>query len=413
MLSNTFTELLLPALMRNNSDVFKEYLKAFEIPLKGYEKQCNYFPDKLLPDQTLWFDFLFRALGSDKLNWKEHSITKKRAILKSIFSIYTEKGTAIGYDTILRLMCDKSLISIKIPPAKAFAGRSTTAEEKEYCESKFPELRIYHFYERNKRHSLFCSKYLAKYPRGCAYETDAKQRVGKQITLYDPLFQSETTLTQYPTQDRYNVGLKSHKSGMFCGAILRGELINRHSEERLYVIALPRGYRTEIERRTYAYPSLTPLTLYYKENRLQGKIKGTILNSAKFNATYLVRQNAELRIFKSIRLFDKDRAINKRWKGSQFLGSMKLGNLDKFHIELYPDMTEKGSKKATYLTKFQYFLVPSKAEKQVHNAIWSMNYMRPAGIIAKAFVNNRKIRKTSEIWLCSEKLKCDDFILEV
>jgi hypothetical protein len=413
MLSNTFTELLLPSLMRNNSQPFKDYLKAFEIPLKTFENEANLFAENIFPETTLWFDFLFWALGSEQLNWKDHSIVKKRAILKQLFEIYKEKGTQKGYNTILRLMCDKSLIAIKTPPSKSFAGRSTTAEEKELYESKFPEIRIYHFSDRSQRHSLFCGRFLAKYARGCGYKTDARQRVGKRATLYDPVYNTETALHDYATQNYYAIGLKGKKTGAFCGSCIGGYTVDQNSQSRLYMIKSPRGYETEIERRTYAYPSLQPITLFYKENRLKGKVKGTFVDHSKMDHSYLVKQNAEYRIFKSIRLHCPDRAITKRWQGSQFLGLMKFGNLQPFNIALYPDMSVKGSKRTFYLGKAGFFFMPSIAQESVHKAIWAMNYMRPAGVKARAFINNHVIRMDSEMWYCNEKYKCDDLILEV
>ncbi len=409
---NTFTELKLPLFMRQNDIWFKEYLKSFETPLKEIEKLLLDFNGNLLPDKTNWFDFLFYAFGSEFLNWKDHTIAQKRAILKRLFDINKSKGANNGYDLILRLMCDKSLIMIKSPPSKAYAGRSTTLEEKEYYESKFPEARIYHFSERSQRHSLFCGGFFAEYAKGCVYKTDAETRVGKRVTLFDPLDNQEVVLNSFRSKRYYEIRLKDKRKGFFPKSHYGKFFVNQEAEKRFYILDLPRRYLNNMEKRYYARPTLSPLTIYYKDNALQSRARGIFLGYSKSKA-YLSKQNAEYRIFKSVRIYAPDRAINRLWRGQQFLGSMKFGPLSKYNIEIYPNMIKKSPQKALFLSKNIGFMLENTAKSDVHKTLWSLNYMRPAGIKAKIFINNHKERKSSDAWLCNENYICDEMIMEV
>ena len=395
----------LPAALRANiSDAYREYLKSFESPLMRTEKAVDDFPESLLPEKTTAFDFMFWALGAEDLNWQSHSATKKRAILKRLFELFKKKGSPAGYALALELLVDKSLIKINTSPSKAFGGRSTTPEEKEAFESQYPQIRIYPFSHAGVRRTLFAGDFMAEWTRGFPAVTDAASRVGDRVTMYDPATGEEETLDNFFDRTWFEVRLKGVQTGIMPGGPFKKHVVKSNAADRHYCINMARAHQTDLERRSSVAlrPSLTPMTVYYTTTAIPAYTRAMFSGDA-YPACYPVNTDAEKRIFKSLRLYDPLRAVNRTSKGQQFAGAMRYGSLAPNEIELFVDMS-RVRKYGVFAGSFLGWPVESDAAEEIKKMRFALNYVREAGIKGTVKTNNYKQIRTSNSILAGARL---------
>ncbi len=392
-------ELILPNIMRQSSSpAIREYYQTAETPLMALERQLDAFPASLLPGNTSYFDFLFWALGAEDLNWAEYSVTKKRAVLKRLFQLHRAKGTTEGYAIALQLLVDKALIKVSSPPSKAFFGRSTTPAEKEAFESQYPQIRVYPFSHYGTRKSLFLGDFTASWQRGFPAVTDAIDRIGDRVALHDPVTGTEETLNNFFNQNYFEVRLKGVQTGIMASSPWKRFFANASASSRYYSLDMQRPYSNDLERRSSVSlrPSLTPMTVYYKTTAIPAYSQGFFLNGSHF-ASCVVDTDAEKRIFKSLRLFDPLRSINKVSKGDQYMGALKFGKLAGNHIEIYADMS-RTKKHGVFCGAYMGKPVESDAPAEVAKTLFALNYVRQAGVKATVKIrNHRQIRANNAI----------------
>ena len=182
------------------------------------------------------------------------------------------------------------------------------------------------------------------------------------MELYDPLSKESTDLhsmlyeseniTRMAT-DTVEVRLPGKASGIFPGRCLSGYLVDHGAKERLYTMQLKSAYTTEAQRRSpmSITPSLTPMTVYYREAAENGIAKGAFLHNrwpdqyagkggrAHLGAAYPAKSHAAQRLYRYLKLFDPERVKPGQRKSNAFLGAFRLGGMPPHTAEVAVDCT--------------------------------------------------------------------------
>ena len=292
------------------------------------------------------------------------NLDKKRWLVKHFHDWHRYKGTEYGLALYWRVLLGRELYKAT-PPHTAYLGASLTATERAGFEAPHPELRIYPFRHSGVKQGLFCGDCLgdpaAAYPV-FALMTDALLRIGSKVELYDPLSKESTDLhsmlyeseniTRMAT-DTVEVRMPGEASGIFPGRCLSGYLVDHGAKERLYTMQLKSAYTSEAQRRSpmSITPSLTPMTVYYREAAENGIAKGAFLHNrwpdqypgkggrAHLGAAYPAQSDAAQRLYRYLKLFDPERVKRGQRKSNAFLGAFRLGGMPPHTAEVAVDCT--------------------------------------------------------------------------
>lgn len=347
----------------------------------------------------------------DHLGWALHidgweyatTIELKRWLVKNFHDWHRFKGTAYGLELYWRVLLGRKLLKAE-PPGKSFLGASLTEAERQAFEAPHPEIRIYPFATAGQKHSLFVGDCLGDPAAGKAVfaaRTDAMERCGSRVELYDPQLDESTLLhdllyeretAERLAQDVVEIRKPGKAVGLFAGRPLRGAVVDHGAKERLFTLKLERPYQEEIERRIplSIQPGLEPMSAYYRTVAQPGQARGMFAanrwpdqypdtgGKAFAGSAFPGKSDAAQRIYKCFKLFDPDRVVHRPRKASLFAGAFRIGPLPPHTAEVAVDMAGQRPPKGLHLPGFVGRAVP-----YVSDAAARIARMRHVGNMAR------------------------------
>lgn len=344
------TGLILPGVFRGQP-LLESMLQSSERPLLDASAVMEAFLDQLRPETApaSWLPWLFWALGGEDYYRPDWGETRMRLVLSRLVDLYRSRGTVEGLGLHLSLLADQTLLKATQPPAKAFAGVSLTAAEREAFESRHPEIQIWPFQHAGMARTAMLGHC---WPGGASAETkgrcvpavtDAIARVGDRLEWHDPLpvaqrppgaFGADGAGVGRDSGGIFEIRVRGRACGLFLGRWLVGYTVDHGASRRLYrLLPDPVGGRDPLA----VPPSLTPIRARADDLRIPGYGPGVFLRNrytdvypdrgGSFVGGHLVARHAEQRIGHAMRVFDPARVVGSRRAGIGFVGGFSLGDL--------------------------------------------------------------------------------------
>ena len=286
-------------------------------------------PDAIRLDRLPWLAW---GLNVDAWldSWPEEV---KRASVRDAILYHGKKGTIAGFRAAARL-AGGEVMRVVDPRSRTFLAPSLTVEEREAFLERYPELRVYRYRDTGAAgfglfpgRLAFCGG--VRHPS----DTGARGRWGEQAYVYrDGEEVPLTTATEYlDTEEGLAVDYTEVRDpgralGVFPGALAaRRHLVAHGAGARIYRLRIAQRFVAPVHRVTYTTvrPSLEPLGYDAAPVAVRGQRRGVFAGGSLLGAEYLVRSDAEARLYSSLRLFDPSIPIESRGR-STHLGGARL-----------------------------------------------------------------------------------------
>jgi len=397
---------LLPNVLRNKR--FEGFLQGIDGGLFELQEVLQKYVDFLEPEKAPedWVYWLFYALGGEQYYRDDFDDVEKRKVLRSLFRLYTLKGTSKGVEEHLRALARAEVVYINNPKDASFLSPALTQEEREKFEAKFREVRILPYCRGGKRYLY--TPFVDDFCFGFPATASAHTRLYGAVFLYDPLTGNEERITVAPLPfDTIEIPKPGRAIGAFLGRFCR--FLYRHgAEERLFRVVLSGAARDAFEYRTSKalIPSLYPTLIRYRERYISGWAWGIFPSRGNFRH-FTVESSACYRIVRYFKVFEKERATFGERTAMFFLGARRLGPLGPFTCEVGADLARKATSFESLLPLCVYkrFLTQSDALARIERARWAINLARAAGIKVILDTAPRPTLKSSEAVVCG-RYKC-------
>jgi hypothetical protein len=275
-------------------------------------------PASLLP-------WLAWAMSVDVWTSAETEAVKRNSVATSI-ELHRLKGTVEGFRRLSRLF-GAELAGVKRPPNKTFCGKSYTRAEKDARLAVLPQIRIRTKPQQGQRApgAVFLCR---NYTTGFLVTSDAAARMAPQAYYYDQGIETQVATFQESLTSggalQVRVGA-IRKHATFCGGFMR-YTSDCGAAKRIYSFSIATAYGSSVRWKTLI-AGLAPLSVYPELTYEQSTRKGLFTPARRggaFVGQYLVRSNAEQRVYQRIYLFDPSRTLEAFGKSS-YLGAMRLG----------------------------------------------------------------------------------------
>lgn len=329
-------------------------------------------------DQTIIYPDLDRHTDAvlDAIAWGFHvdgydlatSRAERLDYIRQFFRDHQLKGTVAGYRRFFRSRLHRELLGAS-PPHKSFAGAGLTEAERAAWEAPHPEIRIRPFVHTGTAgRRLFTGRFTRDSAGPVAFpaQGDAILRIGDQVSLYDPRQDTETPLhtlevtramEQRTVSETVQVRLPGTAHGLYAGRPLAGCAVKSTAASRVYTLKLARPYANPVERRQAlaVTPSLSPIRAGYDVWQIPGQARGLFAGN-KYTDVWpdrgggyvgvgqMVGSTAGLRLGRTLKLFDPDRAVWPSRERIAYAGAMRLGALPVHTGELAVDMTRRANR---------------------------------------------------------------------
>lgn len=328
-------------LERRLDEAFQAEILGIPTPIRDLWRPAS-CPENALP-HLAW------GLSVDIWN-KMWPVERKRWVAARALPMHQIKGTLEGIRQHIALV-DGEVLRVIRPPAKFYAGRSMTTDERIAFLSRFPQLRIYPYRSRGIRHrrgfyagSETIKTFLADEKAdptklGFARLSDAEARFGRRAFYFEPIDGSltpmrwleRTTLTRHGDVVEFEqVGKRGRRgrrffSGGYAGAAYVAS--ERLAIRRTYTVRMERQYEFTDELRVLKgiSPSLAPIDVRPKPTaervafRTFGLYAGGLLRRK-----HSARSTAHERLYDTTWLYDPERPIDS-YGGRSFAGHVRLG----------------------------------------------------------------------------------------
>lgn len=317
-------------------------------------------------------------------DWPEQ---RKRSIIRESFELHRRKGTLYAIERYCSY-ADAPLRRAIVPPDKAFAGASMTAEERAAWLIRFPQLRIYRFRNRGEATmGAFTSSGLrlnklflgdeagngAFFP----YVTDAIERIGRRAYFWDKgphyLASGEETPLKWFERTRTERGetYYDHEQLLIPGskvqALFPGQVVGNYDRKsgRMFPVASVAGTRiitVNVQRSTVTAqdvlsqktvaPSLTPIQAFPDQVAERGVA------------------NLQVQMFCGMRGLYQDPATRQRHVVKSFVGGYlpETSAGERLYDRLHyhdPARLPEGRPRAIYAGHFRLGMPPYHAELMV------------------------------------------------
>lgn len=404
--------LLLPGIVRGQP-LLETLLQTAESPSLQIRTSMEAFADRLRPDTTptAWLPWVFWALGGEDYYRPDWDETRTRLVLSRLVDLYRARGTVEGLRLHLRLLADATLVRTAQPPARTFLLPSLTQAERAELETHYPEVRLRTSSQMGTKQSLFTGDCLgdpAEHADVFLSVTDADARLAEQARLYDPDTGVERPL-QRATVDVaglvVRLGVRGHAAGMMVGHPLHGAVLDEGAASRLYTFALQAGTDDPIRARAAlgAQPGMIPVDIWPTLHAEPGSGRGCFLWNRWADAypdrggahlpTIPMRRRAEVRIWKSFRLFDPARAVTTSGRASVHLGAVRIGQVPPHVMEAQVSSLGRRPHRVawpgTAMTTPSY-LAASDAPARIARIRWAGNLARRAGCRVPVAIRTRR-----------------------
>ena len=324
----------------------------------------------LIPLAGIWsrLDELTEA-QLDHLAWHLHidgysyagSKAEKLWLVRHFHDWHRFKGTVHGHALYWRRLLDRSLLG-HAPRYNSYCGASLSQAERRAFEDLHPEIRIYPF--RNKGlvrgkflNCILCPDYMV--------ESDAAERVGRQVYNFDPVTGQEVKLNRLPeeldvtVESPVEIAQAGRAVGLFLGSVITpSRTVDHQGTGRIFLLHPTAPTASSSGSDSLAAQALVPMYSNYSVAQQRGVAKGVFLSnrypdyfadeggsefggylpaSKTWHKSYLVKSNAGDRIYKKLKLYDARRAFDGTRNARAFLGGFRLGKMPPHHGEISID----------------------------------------------------------------------------
>lgn len=287
------------------------------------------------------------AWARDVLVWPKDAdeITRRRLVAESL-QLHRRQGTLWAFRKVAALF-GATIVRAITPPARLYAGRSLTIDERNAFVARHPQLRIYRHRTRGQRVGMHVGDCLR---RSFPVKSDAPLRCAPRAYLYRDGVEAELTVLERTTTATTRTAESTTVTEIALpGTARRRSFASGHprflglsdAAKRFYRITLQQTYRDtgETLRRVAALPSLAPISIRPDAVAQHGQARG--LFAGRFLTGCLPPSTAGDRLYQRFYLHDPDLEVDRR-KVSLHLNGARLG-MKPHHAELHISFPGKAS----------------------------------------------------------------------
>ncbi len=314
----------------------------------------------------------------DHLAWHLHidgyayarSKAEKLWLVQHFHLWHRHKGTVYGHALYWRRLLDRELLG-HAPRYNSFCGSSLTAAERKTFEDRHPEIRIYPYRNRGEAHGMFCTAIATLAPEPWPVQSDAAERVGKQLYYYDPASGVEVKINRLTADESpVTIAVPGKGLGAFAGSLTGvGCTVDHLAASRLYTIYLTTPDAATTGSDSLAAQPLVPMYSNYSVTLEPGVLTGLCLGN-RFTDDYADRggcllggyfpqvdqrrklffaaSDAADRVYKKLKLYDASRVSTGIRNARAFIGGFRLGKMEAHNGEIAVDTTGTANMAAAY-----------------------------------------------------------------